>query len=291
MLLDAQIIRDAAKNKMNLGSLLEITLHSKSIKPMITQCSIRHLYDHSPTTATEKREKDSCIEVAKAAERRKCGHHELEKPLSTLECLESCVDPKGSGKNKHRYVVASQDDEVRKKMRTIAGVPLIYITHGMMILEPMSNASVETKEREERGKVRIGLKGRRSASDAGIKRKRVHSDEEEDTEAADARSEIAIKKRKVKGPKGPNPLSAKKPKDKIKTWPSKQIEDERAVLRKAAKADPQAAEKALGASIATANSTAEGVTDGPRKRKRKRKTDWSTGLDGVTGVGAMTTET
>ncbi|KAF4627445.1 hypothetical protein G7Y89_g10711 [Cudoniella acicularis] len=58
------------------------------VKPTITQCCMRQLY----TTNDQ-----SVIDSAKLFERKRCGHHDLERPLSTLECLKSCVDPKGAG--------------------------------------------------------------------------------------------------------------------------------------------------------------------------------------------------
>lgn len=232
MLLDSQIIIDAAGFKMQLGKMLQDTL-SGEIKPMITQCSIRHLYNLPATTEAEKKSKDSYIEVAKAAERRRCGHHELEEPLSTLDCLQSVVDPKNSGTNKHRYVVASQELEVRAKMREIAGVPLIYVKRSVMNLEPMAGKTAEVIQREEKGKIRAGLRTMRGAG-VGEKRKR---DEEDETAAQDTdqlqdgtAEEPGTKKKKVKGPKGPNPLSVKKSK-----------KDKQAAVR-----HPQAAETSPG---------------------------------------------
>lgn len=242
--------------------MLESTLHG-TIKPMITQCSIRHLYN-----APQSPEKEAWIAVAKAAERRRCGHHELEEPLGELECVSSVVDPKGNGTNKFRYVVASQDGEIRKKMREVVGVPLVYISRSVMILEPMAERTERVKEGEEKAKIRAGLKARRGG--AVEKRKREDEDEEDEQErggAEEAQDEPAKKKRKAKGPKGPNPLSMKKSK-KEDSGKNKQAEAEKAVIRKVTKKDPQAAEKATPAAGGV---EANGVTDGTRKRKRKRK--------------------
>lgn len=170
---------------------------------MITQCCMRHLY------ATNDQ---SVIEGAKRFERKRCGHHDLEQPLSALECLTSCVDPKDKGVNLHRYIVAAQEPEIRVKMRNIPGVPLIYITRSIVLLEPMSGLSTGIKEKAERDKFRDGIRSSR-------KRNR---DTQEDTATGEegpgqARQEQegqqSQKKRKwTKGPKGPNPLSVKKPK-------------------------------------------------------------------------------
>ena len=250
VLLDAGTIQAAARFKMKLGSMLVNTLHGE-IKPMITQCCIRHLYTIQASTPAAKAEKDGWIEAAKSAERRRCDHHELEEPLSALECLESVVDPKGSGRNKHRYVVASQDEEVRRRMRRIAGVPLVYINRSVMILEPMAGATEGVREREEKLKIRSGLR----RGSAGVKRKREDGDEQASVETdAAAATERQPKKKKAKGLKGPNPLSVMKSK-KIKPL---QNTDDRPNVQKQA------------AVLQTGDSNA-GADSGARKRKRKRK--------------------
>jgi U3 small nucleolar RNA-associated protein 23 len=277
VMLSSTIIRDAARFKMQLGHMLSNTLHGE-IKPMITQCCIRHLYNAVPEPGHE-RDKEQWIEVAKQAERRRCGHHELETPLSELECITSVLDPKGSGTNKHRYVVATQEREVRAAMREVAGVPLVYINRSVMVMEPMAGRSAEVREAEEKGKVRAGLKSRRGAEVSGEKRK---ADDGEEAKEADLDASVP-KRKKPKGPSGPNPLSvkkAKKPVDEQKKSQGRKVEDERSVLRRAAKQDPQAGEKALsaeaalgegGASADAAAAAAEGTSGGKRTRKRKPK--------------------
>jgi U3 small nucleolar RNA-associated protein 23 len=272
VLLSSTIIRDAARFKMQLGHMLSSTLHGE-IKPMITQCCIRHLYKAVPEPGQE-RDKEAWIEVAKQAERRRCGHHELEEPLSELECITSVLDPKGSGTNKHRYVVATQEREVRAKMREVAGVPLVYINRSVMVMEPMAAHSAEVREAEEKGKVRAGLKSRRGAEVVSGEKRKAEGAEGDEGEGEQA---TAPKRKKPKGPSGPNPLSVKKPK-KEKTAEDKKsvgrkVEDERSVLRKAEKQDPQVGEKAVSAEdVVMGEGEGEGAapTDGS-KRKRKRK--------------------
>jgi U3 small nucleolar RNA-associated protein 23 len=129
------------------------------------------------------------------------------------------VDPKSTGENKHRYVVASQNLDVRRMLRGIRGVPLIYIKRSVMILEPMADESVQIREREERRKFRAELK-----KTVG-KRKREEKDEgadngdhsESDDEDGDRRKATQApttekKPKKHRGAKGANPLSVKKKK-------------------------------------------------------------------------------
>lgn len=253
---------------------------------MITQCSIRHLYTaDGPDAAT----KNAWIDTAKSFERRRCNHHTLEEPLSTLECLTSVVDPKGSGTNKNRYVVASQDQKVRSTMRQITGVPLIYVNRSVMVMEPMAAKTEDFREAEEMGKVRAGLKGRRGpAPDPSLKRKREDEDEEEGNAPEDTPAEgadAAPKKKAKKGPKGPNPLSVKKSKKK-----TAQEEQEKQAVRKAAKSDPQAMEKAVDADVAIsdmANDQSEAA--GKKKRRRKHKSTTDGAADPADGDDAPAT--
>ena len=272
VLVDAQTIQDAARFKMNLPLGLERTLHGQ-VKPMITQCSIRHLYK---AETTDQNQKTAWIEQAKTFERRRCNHHELPEPLSTLECFSSVVDPKSSGVNKHRYVVASQEQEVRSKMRDVAGVPLVYINRSVMIMEPMAAKTEEVRDKEERGKVRAGLKSRRGADEGSSKRKREDDDDDdsdgEDTngagEAARDTQTASKPAKKRKGPKGPNPLSMKKSK---KQSVGASLDDDAKVIAKVSKKDPQAREKALVPEEMAPKADANADADAAAKRKRRRK--------------------
>lgn len=126
VLVDADIVRDAQRFAIDLPQYLSNTLHG-DVKILITQCSMRHLYAQNREPGM-----DRVIETAKTFERRRCGHHPEShpEPCSTAECLGGVVGPT----NKHRYVVASQDGEVRARFRGIAGVPLVYISRSVMIV-------------------------------------------------------------------------------------------------------------------------------------------------------------
>jgi U3 small nucleolar RNA-associated protein 23 len=203
---------------------------------------MRHLY-----AAAKEPGVSFLIDKAKTYERRRCDHRpeDYPEPLSTKDCLASVVDPKGNKTNKHRYVVASQELEVRKFMRGILGVPLVYINRSVMIMEPMAGATAENREKEERGKFRAGLK-RGSGS---LKRKR-EDDEDEKSGVQEDKS-----KKVVKGPKGPNSLAVRKPKKKPEEAAATSIKSE---IKK------ESGNEELNA----------GQPDGPLssiKRKRKRK--------------------
>ncbi|KAK2591768.1 hypothetical protein QQS21_010527 [Conoideocrella luteorostrata] len=243
VLVDAEMVQDSCRFKMELAPALQRTVHGQ-VKPMITQCEIRRLYARKNEPGISE-----AIDVAKSCERRRCGHHpdEHPEPLSTLECFQSVLDPKDTGENKHRYVVASQNQDLRRMLRGVRGVPLIYIKRSVMILEPMSDESVQLRAREERRKFRAGLKPTIG------KRKREERDEENgDAANSDgqdvgdavnddntAPTEPKKKNKKRPGPKGPNPLSVKKAKKKTQE---------------------------------TANQEQSGDAEAQAKRKRRRKT-------------------
>ncbi|CAK7212078.1 hypothetical protein SBRCBS47491_001348 [Sporothrix bragantina] len=224
VLVDADLVHDAERFTMDLQAGLERTLHGK-VKIMITQCCIRHLYSKNKEPGVNR-----AIDLAKTFERRRCGHRpdDFAEALSTLDCLSHVVDEKGRGENKHRYVVATQDQNVRRYMRTVSGVPLIYINRSVMIMEPMSETTAKVGASAERAKFRSEL--RKSTSETtGEKRKRDDSDdndndnEDNDDDASGDddksakvdkvdKSEEKKKKKKAFGVKGPNPLSVKKKK-------------------------------------------------------------------------------
>lgn len=179
---------------------------------------------------------------------RHCSHNEDSTPIDETSCLLSLLSPNpGSKKNKEHYVLATADppapekvaastadakkrkrgvDEAEDAMRrakalrisarAVPGVPIIYVKRSVMILEPMSTPSEDVREDVERGKFRAGLDGDTSLG------KRKRSDEE------------GKKKGGVKKAKGPNPLSAKKPKKRANegdaSGPSKRENKERGVI-------------------------------------------------------------
>ncbi|KAH7408360.1 Fcf1-domain-containing protein [Phaeosphaeria sp. MPI-PUGE-AT-0046c] len=252
VLLDSQILEDAYRFKIDLVARLQKVLGGQ-VKPMITTCDMRHLYSAKPKNET-------LILQAKEYERRRCNHQDLEDPLSTLECLSEVVDPKGSGTNKNRYIVASNDSRVRGHMRSIAGVPLIYISKSVVLMEPMANATEELREREEKSKFKQGLKGQRKP-DQTPKRKRDDNEEEgEDKQSVDGAMDDAqpAKKRKQKGPKQPNPLSMKKAKKDNAATPATAPKKAKPV-----EADPSQTSTTVDGAAPTESSG--------RKRKRKPK--------------------
>jgi U3 small nucleolar RNA-associated protein 23 len=261
---------------MDLVKGLEQTLSGR-VKPMITTCSMRHL----KAMNTKETGVSAAIQqgYSEQFERRRCGHHpdEYPEPLSALECLSEVVDPKDTGINKHRYVVASNEHEVRASLRLVRGVPLIYINRSVMIMEPMAEGTSQQRSREERQKLRAELR-----QPNGQKRKRDEDEDEDENiipaeqvdgstahSRRDASSEANTKKMKTaRGPRAPNPLSVKKKKKSQNT----------------ALGSDGAATSILQEADASQNEGAK------KKRKRKKKKS-ANGSEAIGTLGDHPTET
>ncbi|CAL9738413.1 rRNA-processing protein Utp23p [Monosporozyma servazzii] len=198
VLVDDQIVLAASDSKFYLWKSLSQTLQAE-VKPMITQCCMQALY------ATNNQD---AIGLGKSYERRRCNHPPKD-AKTPLECIESVVNI--NGENKHRYVVASQDIELRRKLRRVPGVPILHINRAVMVMEPLSDTSARISKRKEQEKL---FKGLNDPKFAGIK----HDEEDNDKNSDKTQN----KKRKL-GPKQPNPLSMKK-KKKTETESSKKEE-------------------------------------------------------------------
>ncbi|KAI0489660.1 hypothetical protein F4859DRAFT_509246 [Xylaria cf. heliscus] len=207
VLCDSQFLEAAIRSKMDIDHILKTTLHGNT-KLLISQCSMRWLYARKNDPGI-----GAVIDFAKEKiERRRCGHHpsDYPEPLKELDCLHSVVDPSKNGVNKHRYVCAINDDEVRSSLRDgIQVVPLLYIRRSVLIMEPASSTTVKARSRDEKAKFTAELKS------PGMKRKRQQEDtddEKGDNDIEEGTELSKPKKKKTYGRKEPNPLSVRKKK-------------------------------------------------------------------------------
>ncbi|OJT11822.1 rRNA-processing protein utp23 [Trametes pubescens] len=166
---------EAVSHKIELLKQLGVVLQG-AIKPMITQCCIHEIY-------LQGKDAQPVVDLAKEFERRKCNHREA---IPGDECVASVVGET----NKHRYVIATQSQELRQKLRSIPGVPVVHMNRSVMILEPPSDATLRVKALAEE--------------------KALHPSAPEAATLPTTAPEERPKKKK--GPKGPNPLSVKRKK-------------------------------------------------------------------------------
>lgn len=257
ILLDDQIILEATKIQFDLLKALRLAVQA-TIRPMITQCCMEALY--------ESKNRDA-IALAKTFERRKCGHlpanssssssvgkkktfndhdddntkndnkdknkqkseSEFEGTKSSGACIWTVVAVDKSF-NKHRYLVATQDYRLRARLRKIPAIPLLYIKRSVMVMEPMSEATAQARERIETAKLTGGL----NAISVGMKRKTLlgisnsdtnkknestedseNDDNDDDDDNDDLQKQQQQLKKKKKVAKGPHPLSVLKKKKKV----------------------------------------------------------------------------
>ncbi|ODV93494.1 hypothetical protein PACTADRAFT_46912 [Pachysolen tannophilus NRRL Y-2460] len=191
-IVDAELVLHCDKTSFDLQKGLDRTIQAE-VKPMITQCCMQELY---------KSRNQRAIDYAKSFERRRCNHPPSD-PLSSTECIKSIVDIKGE--NKHRYIVATQLDELRRYLRKIPGVPLVYMNRSVMVMEPLSQASLKIEKIVEKRKLTKGLN---DAKYAGL----PHNEDEEKINIIKMEGEKPTVSKKRKISKEPNPLSVKKKK-------------------------------------------------------------------------------
>lgn len=138
--------------------------------------------------------------------------------VSAGQCLLSMV----ASSNENRYLICTQDATLRAQLREIGGIPTLYISKSVLILEPLSPATIEkrtnfelTKQKEMAKEVKEGHLQLQRAPDQND----VLEDGTSPTDATSLNETLgaliggtgALHKRKI-GPKAPNPLSCKKKK-------------------------------------------------------------------------------
>ncbi|KAK0737633.1 Fcf1-domain-containing protein [Apiosordaria backusii] len=213
LLMTSDIILDTMK--LDLMTLFEKALSTKNLKPMITQCCIRAMYARNKEPGVA-----AAIERAKGFERRRCGHLMDEDPLTERECVMAVVDPKRRNENKFRYVVATQDDMLREKLRSVVPTPLMYVKRSVLILEPMAEASQRVRDKDEKAKFMSGIvrgtnKRKREEDDSDDEKSGSDDEDAKGKDKVSAQAEDGKPKKKKKksyGKKGPNPLAVKKAK-------------------------------------------------------------------------------
>lgn len=183
VIVDDTLVLLCDKQSFDLQKGLSRTLQAE-VKPMITQCCMQALYDSKNQQA---------IDLAKGFERRRCNHFKDPKP--SHECIKSIVDI--DGENKHRYVVACDNERLRYSLRKIPGVPLVYMNRAVMVMESLSKASAKISEVKEQGKLTGGLNNAKGGATGA---------------EGEKNKEEEVKPKKRKGPSEPNPLSMKKKK-------------------------------------------------------------------------------
>lgn len=78
----------------------------------------------------------TATDLAKTCERRKCNHWQLKE--TDAECISGIM----GDTNRFNYCVATQSPALRKQLRKVPGVPILFEKRSIILLEPPSDASV-----------------------------------------------------------------------------------------------------------------------------------------------------
>ncbi|KAJ2022550.1 hypothetical protein GGI06_001767 [Coemansia sp. S85] len=153
-------------------------------KFLVTHCGISELLKTTSEFRTQ------AIAASKEFEKRRCPHQE---PIPGLDCVREIM----GDENKNNYCVAVQDDDLRAKLRTVPGVPILHVKQSVVVLERKSQVAKDASRQMEKDK--LGLSELERSMLRAVKK-----------QANEAKNEKRKKKKKTAGPKGPNPLSIKK---------------------------------------------------------------------------------
>lgn len=170
------------------------------VKLMTTPCIQAELIKH------DRINDSGTAFVAKRFEVRRCQHDKGSK--SGSECIADLIGTD----NPNHYCIASQDLELRKTLRKIPGVPLIFILRDTVLMEPPTEKCLQIAHKLEQQKLKkVNLKVIKMVTDSIISKANPADAISENNSTATTSKTIKKKKSKKFG-KSPNPLSCKKPK-------------------------------------------------------------------------------
>lgn len=136
--------------------------------------------------------------------------HEYKSVDGTSVDVTSVIESIIGERNERKFLVATQEVELRKALRMIPGVPLMYLNRSVLVFEDISRATLAIVRQEEKSKM--------MQLDVTEKRKLATLEEKDEELTAD-------RLRKKPRAKAPNPLSCKKPtKKKIRSKKRKGVE-------------------------------------------------------------------
>jgi len=157
--------------------------------------------------------------IAKTFKLHKCSHKDVAVPAAN--CIKSMIGTD----NPNRYFLASQDINLRRSLRSIPGVPILYIHRGTLLLEKPSAVSSTVSSKVEKSLLEPSkhekkiLKEFRNSTNQETKpqRKRKHPED------VKPRSVLKRKKRKTGHPKPSGDSSKKKRVRKRRSKPAKHV--------------------------------------------------------------------
>ena len=144
IIVDAEFCRELLKCKIIAKDILPVALGG-AVKVMASTC-----------TLDELRRMDNDAEdgltgsafIAKRFELRNCRHPTFG------SCSTRCMEELIGKENPHHYVAAVQNYELRKKLRDVPGVPLVFVNRGIVLMEDPSKATMKLAHDKELSKLK-----------------------------------------------------------------------------------------------------------------------------------------
>eukprot|EP00743_Colponemidia_sp_Colp-15_P006787 GILK01007318.1.p1 GENE.GILK01007318.1~~GILK01007318.1.p1 ORF type:complete len:304 (-),score=63.04 GILK01007318.1:196-1026(-) len=221
VLVDGTFVQAALENKIHIKEQLVKMIQAKA-RPVITKCitdELRSLGDAFTGAAI----------ICKGFNREKCGHANS---VGAADCILSMIGEK----NEQKFCVASQDESLRKRLRMIPGIPLLYLQRNIPLIEAPSHITQDEHKMLETIKTLPSAKERQKLAavtntdlPANIQRHNgsngatasaptipptsdpiVIEDTTTETVLPVATAPLTVPKPKRRRPAAPNPLSVKK---------------------------------------------------------------------------------
>ena len=133
IIIDGNFISISLKKKFDIKTSLEKFLNEK-VRLIIPSCIFKELQlieDKIP----------GILKLISQYKIEECNHNQLD----PITCIRNYIEKK----NHDKYFVATQDDFLRKQLRKIPGVPLIFFDQNMLLIDKLSPSSLEASEKRE----------------------------------------------------------------------------------------------------------------------------------------------
>ena len=133
IIIDGNFISISLKKKFDIKTSLEKFLNEK-VRLIIPSCIFKELQlieDKIP----------GILKLISQYKIEECNHNQID----PITCIRNYIGKK----NHDKYFVATQDDFLRKQLRKIPGVPLIFFDQNMLLIDKLSPSSLEASEKRE----------------------------------------------------------------------------------------------------------------------------------------------
>jgi U3 small nucleolar RNA-associated protein 23 len=280
ILIDGNFIYMALKVKMDIKDRLKKMLLGESFVCYVPQAVLDELAALGPAFQPALEWARTCCEVLSNPppvgnddDRDNDDDDKAQDTMSAGEAIRALVGEENKGK----YMVATQDQELKSQLRHVPSVGLLFVSRAVLLMEPPSNTSKAVSAKQEGEKFRLLSEEerlllatiRKKDKAAASGEKAAGSAEQQQQQQQQQQAAMGRKIRTKKKPKGPNPLSVKKSGDKKEkkkttTTPVKKGGGEK-------KMEKSGGGGGGGAAAGGGGGGGEGGGNGKKRKRQKRK--------------------